>query len=313
MSQSAKLSITYLATVILMIAVSSLLDMLPEGVELPFFVSSMLSQLIILLPSMVFVKANRKDIYRMVPHKNLSAASILCLLGLIAAIEPLIAFANYVSSLLFGNAVEAMSEDLFSVSTAANVLLVAVIPAFSEELVFRGIYYNGYRKHGFWKAMLISGLFFGLLHMNWNQFSYGFILGLVLAVVMEATESIYAPMLFHFGINFQSVMMLASYESVEEYNAVLKSGNEMLYGAGAGMALIQSCILFLAAAVSVGICLLLIYALARLNHRTDYMSWIIGAGERQQLRLMHREKLFSLPMAAAILICVGFMCLFQIG
>lgn len=311
MSQSTKLSITFLSTVILMLAVSFGLGWLPEGIELPFVVTSLLSELIIVLPAFLFLKMSGKDIYRMVPHRTLSAASILCLFGLVAAVEPLIAFVNYVSSMLFGNAVESMAADLFSVPVAANVLLVAILPAFGEELVFRGIYYNGYRKHGFWKAMLVSGLFFGLLHMNWNQFSYGFLLGMILAVVMEATESIYAPMLVHFGINIQSVMMLASYGSLEEYEAAAEAGNELLYGGGAAMALVQGSVLFLAAAVSIGLCMLLIYGLARLNHRTDYMSWIIGKRERAQLKQMHREKLFSIPMAAAILLCTVFMCLYQ--
>ena len=56
----------------------------------------------------------------------------------------------------------------------------------------------------FGKAALMSGLIFGLMHLNFNQFSYGFVLGVIFAAVVEASGSIYASMAIHFLINFQS-------------------------------------------------------------------------------------------------------------
>lgn len=312
MSQSAKLNLTFLVTVLITLAASFLLGLLPEGVELPLYISLLLSELLLLAPAWYFVKKNGKNIRQMIPQRRLSLGTVACLIGFTVAVQPLVAFINYISSFFFGNAVTALSGDLISMPTAVNVLLIAVLPAFCEEVVFRGIYFNGYRKHGFWKAMLVSGLFFGLLHMNWNQFSYGFVLGMIFAVLMEAVGSIYAPMLVHFGINFQSVMALSAYHTLEEYTGELQQEENMLYGSGAGMAVLQGSYLLLAAAVSIGFCLLLMYVLARINHRADYMRWILWGQEAAQLKTMPRERLLDGAMAAAILICVGFMCYFQL-
>lgn len=310
MSQSTKLNLTFLVTVLITLSASFLLGLLPEGIELPLYISLLLSELLLVVPAWYFVKKNGKNVHRMIPHRRLTLGTVICLIGFTIAVQPLVAFINYVSSFFFGNAVTALSEDLISMPTIANILLVAVLPAFCEEIVFRGIYFNGYRKHGFWKAMLVSGLFFGLLHMNWNQFSYGFVLGMIFAVLLETVESVYAPMLVHFGINFQSVMALSAYQTLEEYMGELQQGQELLYDSGMGMAALQGSYLFLAAAVSAGICLLLVYVLARINHRADYMRWILWGQEAKQLKGMPKERLFDWIMAAAVLICLGFMCYF---
>lgn len=82
-----------------------------------------------------------------------------------------------------------------------NLLLLAVLPAICEELVFRGIVFNGLRKFGNVAAIFISALFFALAHGSAMQFFYQFALGLVLAAVVYKTGSIVASMVTHFVNN----------------------------------------------------------------------------------------------------------------
>ena len=60
----------------------------------------------------------------------------------------------------------------------------------------------------------MSGLIFGLMHLNFNQFSYGFVLGVIFAAVVEASGSIYASMAIHFLINFQSAQAINALTSL---------------------------------------------------------------------------------------------------
>lgn len=82
-----------------------------------------------------------------------------------------------------------------------NLFLLAVVPAICEELVFRGIVFNGLRKFGKVGSIFISALLFALAHGSAMQFFYQFILGLVLAAVVLKTGSIVASMVTHFVNN----------------------------------------------------------------------------------------------------------------
>lgn len=79
-----------------------------------------------------------------------------------------------------------------------NLIILAVIPAICEEIIYRGIILNGFRKFGKVNAILLSSLFFALAHGSALQFIYQFILGAVLGYVLIKTGSIFASMLIHF-------------------------------------------------------------------------------------------------------------------
>ena len=94
-----------------------------------------------------------------------------------------------------------------------SVLVVALVPCLLEEIIYRGVFYNEYSRINPTKAMLLSALLFGLLHMNFNQFMYAAVGGVVFALVVEATGSISASMMMHFMINGSSV--IATYVSTK--------------------------------------------------------------------------------------------------
>lgn len=72
-----------------------------------------------------------------------------------------------------------------------------VIPAFSEELFFRGLILNQLRKYGSIFAILMSSLLFSLYHMSMPQMVFTFFMGLALGAVMLRTHNIWAVMLIH--------------------------------------------------------------------------------------------------------------------
>ena len=54
----------------------------------------------------------------------------------------------------------------------------------------------------------MSGLVFGLFHLNINQFCYAFVIGVVFAFLVEATGSIWSSVLAHFAINTYSIKII---------------------------------------------------------------------------------------------------------
>lgn len=85
-----------------------------------------------------------------------------------------------------------------------SMLTVAVMPALFEEFSHRGMLLSGFNKVGSIRAIVLSGLLFGLMHLNINQFFYAFVIGMLLATVALITRSIWPSVIIHFinnGLN----------------------------------------------------------------------------------------------------------------
>ncbi|MBQ9276129.1 MAG: CPBP family intramembrane metalloprotease [Clostridia bacterium] len=87
-----------------------------------------------------------------------------------------------------------------------QILLVAVLPGFFEEFSHRGLLFAGYKENG-WKFVILSALFFSLMHQNIRQTGYTFVDGLAMALAMYYTGSIWPGIFMHFLNNFWSVFL----------------------------------------------------------------------------------------------------------
>lgn len=187
-------------------------------IEFPNYVVLVLfSQFIIALPFIVvffMMKANagpdEKVTYaEAVSMKKLKPVSIILTIVLTFLLQPVLTFFNALS-LVFTTSTT--SENMFAITRGlpfwAAALLMAALPAFMEETVYRGLLYRPLRKAGPWKAVVLTGFCFGLMHGNLNQFMYAFVMGMVFALVNEATGSILSSMIIHFISNLTSVISL---------------------------------------------------------------------------------------------------------
>ncbi|MBR1925783.1 MAG: CPBP family intramembrane metalloprotease [Clostridia bacterium] len=82
-----------------------------------------------------------------------------------------------------------------------TILLIGFLPAVTEELIYRGMIFNGLKKMGKWPAILLSALAFCLMHGSLPQFPYTFLLGIILGYVMWETGALWLCMLIHFCNN----------------------------------------------------------------------------------------------------------------
>jgi len=90
-----------------------------------------------------------------------------------------------------------------------SILLVGILPGLLEEMLFRGILLNGFEKnYSEKKAILISALLFGIVHLNPWQFVTAFIMGIILAWVYIRTKSIILCIYMHIFNNLVSVITL---------------------------------------------------------------------------------------------------------
>ena len=81
------------------------------------------------------------------------------------------------------------------------VLAYAALPALCEEFVYRGILCNEFERGGVSRGIILSSLFFAMLHFNLSNFPIFFFCGAVLALTMYSSRSVFAAAVAHFLYN----------------------------------------------------------------------------------------------------------------
>lgn len=177
---------------------------------------------IFLLPAYFFARyKNPKQPLDYLMHLRIRAPR-LYQLPLMATAVALMIFGTILTSVIFAGT-DSLSKGftLYNTFVSQNsggffavigmILAYAVIPAFCEELVFRGILCREYERINVPCGILVSAVFFALLHFNLGQFLVYLFSGLLLALAMYATGSLLVPMMIHcvfniFGLFGQSYL-----------------------------------------------------------------------------------------------------------
>jgi membrane protease YdiL (CAAX protease family) len=90
-----------------------------------------------------------------------------------------------------------------------SIILVGIIPAFTEEMFFRGIILNGFKNnYSEKKAVIISAILFGIIHLNPWQFISAFIIGIFSALICIRTRSILLSIYIHMFNNIMAIVVL---------------------------------------------------------------------------------------------------------
>lgn len=97
-------------------------------------------------------------------------------------------------------------------------LVIALMPAVGEELMFRGFVYGSLRdKTKNIIAMLVTSALFGIYHMSLIKFFTTSLLGFVLVWVVSETGCIFCSMLMHFCNNLLSVLVSKYAQQIEKW------------------------------------------------------------------------------------------------
>ena len=158
----------------------------------------------------LYAKLSKRDFVtaasvKVAPHWAHVLWGILITLGLMHAMIPL---NNWICDLLELMGLNRPSVDL-PMQIAPLIIVASIIPAVSEELLFRGTIANAL-SHGttpYWKGVLISGALFSLFHMNPAQTLHQFALGCLLAVLVYRSGSVWTAAIVHLFNNVTSVLL----------------------------------------------------------------------------------------------------------
>lgn len=275
------------------------------GVNIPLWGSYLISQAIVLLPALVYVAVHKINIIACMPYRKLRISDGLLSLLLGYTLIPLMLFINSVSGLFSTNYVQGSVQELVAYPFWLQLLIIAVLPACVEEFVFRGLIYHSYRKNGILGAAVLSGLVFGLMHLNINQLSYAAVMGIIFALLVEATGSMYSSMLAHFAANSYSVILMQLVSMTSNGSELLEQSAQAAESSMSSMPVIiaQLVMLGLVAAGFLGIAYLLFKKIAVRNGRWEYLKEQLHKGFKPQ----NGERFITPPLIATVAAALVYM------
>jgi hypothetical protein len=160
-----------------------------------------------ILPAIGYVLVTRQKFKRVFKLNRIGIKDICIaiIIGFIA--QPVMAFFAYIASFFFTNDVAGMMSDLNSTPLWIMIIMIGVTPSISEEITMRGIILSGYDFKNKHIAAVMSGLVFGIIHMNPHQFLYAFVMGMIFGYMVRAANSIFVTMIAHFTINTSQLLL----------------------------------------------------------------------------------------------------------
>lgn len=300
-----KVNWLFLTTLLVEAAVMAFMYLCSD-ISLGIIESLLLSQLIVLVPAVLFMFGTKTDPGRLIAHNRPKFTTALLVVVFTFLCMPAIIAVNAFSMLFVDNEVAGLQSYMLSVPWWQILLMVGIIGPVSEEFVFRGVIYHGYKtSQRFVGSMLLSALLFGLTHLNFNQMSYAVLVGIVSVLLLEGSGSIFYSMLFHICINTTNVVQMlvqkaqGTIMSQEESMAYIERTMQMPYKQALAVSVSVYAVIAAGATALAG-CLL--YLIVKKENRVQHMQQLLHGNTGEK-----RTKLISVPLVISVVLCLLYM------
>lgn len=297
--KSKKVNWLFLVIILVHIAVVMLLHWAGNRISFSIIANFLLSEAIIIGPAIVFLLPMKGRFNEALGFHKIRISTCFMIVLFTLLIMPLVTVLNAVSMFFTDNAVAAMQDDIVGVPLVVMWLLIGVYGPFCEEFVFRGILYSGYKRTGkMIGAVLLSALTFGLMHMNFNQALYAFAIGVLLAMLVEVTGSLWASTLCHMIFNSMQVCLMF----FSDWMLDTFYGGTMPQTEISNVELMAAMSVYLViAAVTTPIAICVLAWMAKNENRVEIIRGLSTRKEEQG------EYLISIPLIVGIMLCLGFI------
>lgn len=189
-----------------------------------YFSTLILEYCLTLLPVLLYLVFKGYDLKYVLKLNKLSYKQIIIIPLISICIAFIGIFLNTIMLFilsLFGDFTR-VSQNIPIASSSSNfiilLLVTALTPAICEEALFRGLMLSCYEQLGIKKAIIASGIFFGIFHFSVNiQGLLGLsFMGIIFAYIVFKTNSLFASILAHLFYNsFGDIMKYITNFSVD--------------------------------------------------------------------------------------------------
>lgn len=162
-------------------------------------------------------KIRKKNLFELCEFNKISVIEVIdtLLLGISSNVLTIV-FISFLPIEKLTPEYEELMESINGGNFIITLLGVGIAGPFIEEVVFRGLIYNELKRHmRIMPAVVIQALLFGIYHLNVVQGIYAFLLGIILALALNWTGTIWSSILIHFSFNTFNIAI--SYFADESY------------------------------------------------------------------------------------------------
>ncbi|WP_026514419.1 CPBP family intramembrane glutamic endopeptidase [Butyrivibrio sp. LB2008] len=277
---------------------------LMTGKELPLPVNNMLCEFMVLIPAVAMTLYSGDSLSSVIPLKKIKISSALLSVLYVVTLFPLVTFVNSISMLFVDNAVASISDQLVELPMEVMLLSIGLFGPFVEEIVFRGVLFQSYKRSGrIIASMVLSAVLFGMMHLNFNQFAYGAVMGVMFCLIVEATGSVLSSFIAHAVFN--------SFEVITMYNIDL-GGAEDIATETSDLVLYIG-VYFVLSVIFTAIALCIVYKMADIEGRKNYIDKLFAREEKELSAMFDMEDaekkqtLITIPLIIVMIISVSFM------
>lgn len=259
-----------------------------------------------IFPAIIYLIVTKQSVKNTLKLNKLYFKDTLLIILLAFVCQPIMTFFSLISQFFFENEIGNFVTGIVDSPYIILLLLIAVLPAITEEITIRGVILSGYEDKNIYLACSITGLLFGIMHLDPQQFLYAAVLGFVLALVVRITNSIFASVLIHFLINGTSITLQKVLTLLPNSNLIMDEATEVSLKNLMVSEKIVIAIFYGVIALAFGIAAyFIIKKLAELNIRRGTIS-------RNELSIKYsksNERVFNVQFIAIIIIYLLYMML----
>ena len=260
--------------------------------------------IIFIFPAIIYLIITKQSIKNVLKLNKLYFKDALLIILLAFVCQPIMTFFSLISQFFFENEIGNFVTEIVASPYIILLLLIAVLPAITEEITIRGVVLSGYEDKNIYLAASITGLLFGIMHLDPQQFLYAAVVGFVLALVVRITNSIFASALIHFLINGTSITLQKLLSLIQDNALVMEQASEVSIRNLAISEKIFMAIFYGLIALAFGVAAyFIIRKLAELNIRRGIIS-------RDELSIKYsksNERVFNIQFIAIIIVYLLYM------
>jgi len=230
--KTSQLGLLFLAQVFLTL-ISGICSRLNWLDQVPSIVLIILSELIILIPALVYAFRQKLSAADLGLHR-IKCGTVFMTLEMTLLLFPVTSFVNLLSQFFVPNTVVQLADAL-NKEMPSYVLFIymGIVAPLVEEFAFRGIFANQLKKVSSpLKAVLLSALLFGIFHFNINQFLYAFVLGIAMAAVNITSGSVFTSTIIHLVFNSFNVAIILLTSNLQTDVSLAESAEAMRQSRG---------------------------------------------------------------------------------
>lgn len=222
-------NMVYLSVLILMMGVQVLLARwLPQATGGPDYYWKLFLMELLLIggPPLLYMLLYRMDIVRVNRFNGIKPAEVLLVVGMANFGYGVTIIINLIWYSVASRWGTPAGQQLPSIENGTQLLVgilaIGIVPAVVEEFLFRGLILRGYERFGSRIAIVMTGILFGMLHLQLMSIPSIILVGIIISYVVYRTNSIIAGMIYHFlhnsiavGLLYIQNVILSSQDAIE--------------------------------------------------------------------------------------------------